>query len=103
MTTIDEQIKILQAYKEGKTVQVKNPHMEAASWMDIPSMGSPLWKHVVEGKTDQCQFDFSNMAYRIKPGQEQVQRIRHTFWRTDMRHSLWVLQQRLLHLLHMLP
>lgn len=69
MVTINEQIKILQAYKEGKTIQILQKSQEGY-WMDIPPIGSGDWQ---QGEANCCQFNFFQCNYRIKPGQEQEQ------------------------------
>ncbi len=48
--TIDEMIEVLQAYKEGKTLECREAFLDRASWKTV---GDPV-------------FSFNNTEYRIK-------------------------------------
>lgn len=71
--TLFDQIieQILQAYKEGKTIQVKPVNSDESPWMDVPEIESPFWKNTEDDLTNQCPFSFSDMKHGIKPGQEE--------------------------------
>lgn len=61
MSTIDEQIAILQAFKEGKTIEIEI--------LDINEL-KHKWVPLCELDSLENSFDFQNNNYRIKPVQK---------------------------------
>lgn len=85
MNTINEQIAILQAYKEGKTIQVHQGETKD---------GKPLWIHCANKCYDENEiacFNFQEQTYRVKPGSNlRPYKSAEEFLKAQKEHGPWI-------------
>lgn len=72
MNTIDNQIKVLQAFKEGKAVEVMCEDY--------------TWKEIKEEVADFYPFNFATETYRVKPTFRKFNNVEE-FWQEALKHQ----------------